>query len=262
MWIDTPSHPPYRGCMSGHASILYAGDTALDNGAAYLAGLCEYAGIDLDYVPGDQPLPPEVDYRLFVLSDYPASLWSVSQVAAVANEVAAGAGLVMIGGWESFHGFSGEYHESPLADVLPVTMLDHDDREQSRLPWVLRPVTDHPIVGGLPWRHPPTVCGFNRLTVRPGATEVVVAHALEIEQAGDQLRVSVGAPTPMLIVGQYYAGRVAALACDVAPHWVGTFVDWGTPRVTAAAHGATPIEVGCHYATFFTNLLLWGLGRI
>jgi hypothetical protein len=248
--------------MSQAASILYAGDTSLDSAAIYLAGLCHHARMHFDYVASDQPLPAKCEYGLYVISDYPVNHWSTEQFDALAEQVHAGAGLVMIGGWESFHGLAGEYHESPLAELLPVTMHGHDDREQSRRPWVLQPLCDHPITAGLPWEHPPTVGGFNRLIVRPDATEVLAAHALEIDAADGQLRLTVGATEPMLVVGTYGRGRVAALACDVAPHWVGTFVDWGTPRITAAAAGAGEIEVGCHYAAFFINLLQWAMNDI
>jgi hypothetical protein len=46
------------------------------------------------------------------------------------------------------------------------------------------------------------------------------------------------------------------LATDVAPHWVGGFVDWGDQRV-AQAVANDGIEVGNWYARFFRNLLVW-----
>ena len=52
-------------------------------------------------------------------------------------------------------------------------------------------------------------------------------------------------------------GRTAALATDVAPHWVGGLVDWGSRRVTAQAPRGEMIEVGQHYATFLTRLVEW-----
>jgi hypothetical protein len=59
-----------------------------------------------------------------------------------------------------------------------------------------------------------------------------------------------------LIVGRYGAGRTAALATDVAPHWVGGFVDWGDRRIAQAVGGGM-IEVGNWYARFFHNLVAW-----
>jgi len=65
-----------------------------------------------------------------------------------------------------------------------------------------------------------------------------------------------GKENPLLIVGRHGEGRTAALATDVAPHWVGGFVDWGDRRVTQPVAGDA-IEVGNWYAQFFRNLLVW-----
>ena len=46
------------------------------------------------------------------------------------------------------------------------------------------------------------------------------------------------------MVGEFGRGRTAALATDVAPHWVGPLVDWGVPRVAAQAPQANAVEVG------------------
>ena len=61
---------------------------------------------------------------------------------------------------------------------------------------------------------------------------------------------------PLLVVGRHGAGRTAALATDVAPHWVGGFVDWGDQRVKQDVGGGA-IEVGNWYARFFCNLVTW-----
>jgi len=65
-----------------------------------------------------------------------------------------------------------------------------------------------------------------------------------------------GEESPLLVVGQYGRGRVAALATDVAPHWVGGFVDWGDRRITQDVGGGF-VEIGNWYAGFFRNLLVW-----
>ena len=45
-----------------------------------------------------------------------------AQMAHLVDCVRGGSGLLMIGGWESFHGRLGEYQGSPLAEVLPVVI--------------------------------------------------------------------------------------------------------------------------------------------
>ena len=49
----------------------------------------------------------------------------------------------------------------------------------------------------------------------------------------------------------------AALATDVAPHWVGGFVDWGDDRVVQEDRRAELIEFGDWYGQFFRNLVAW-----
>lgn len=248
------------------APILYAGDTSLTTAAAYLAGILTRANLAFDYLAGDQPIAPALaaaERALYIISDYPVKNWTAAAFQTVLAAVRDGAGLLMIGGWESYHGLAGEYHDSPLAEALPVTMQDHDDRVQSRRPWILQAVKSHPILDHLPFDSPPTVGGFNRISPKPGATELLRGVSVEISDApAEGLQLAAGASETLLVAGQFGKGRTAALACDVAPHWVGTFVDWGTPRVSAQAVGAEGVEVGCHYAEFFTRLVRWTMGAI
>jgi hypothetical protein len=147
--------------------ILYGGDTSLSTAASYLAGVLTHRGLDFDYLSSDQPIRPALSgskYGLYIISDYPVNNWRGEDFALVIDSVKAGAGLLMIGGWESFHGLSGEYHASPLADVLPVEMLGEDDRVNSSQPWIIERRADHFIVDGLPFeRSPSYVGGFNRI---------------------------------------------------------------------------------------------------
>ena len=69
-----------------------------------------------------------------------------------------------------------------------------------------------------------------------------------------------GESAPLLVVGEYGAGSVAAFASDVAPHWVGGFVDWGEQRISAQAEGSDEVEVGSDYARFFSRLVEWTMG--
>ena len=164
----------------------------------------------------------------------------------------------MLGGWESYHGLEGEYHDSPLRDVLPVTMQCTDDRVQSATPYVIQPVGKHPITDGLPFDHPPIVGGFNRITPKPEASLVMQMFPVDIlAEADGNLSFTPGESTPLLVTGQFGQGRTAALATDVAPHWVGTFVDWGLPRISTRADGASEVEIGAYYAEFFARLVKW-----
>ncbi|MFW6146113.1 MAG: glutamine amidotransferase [Planctomycetota bacterium] len=250
--------------MTPASDILYAGDTTLTTAASYLAGVVTHAELGFDYLAGDEPIASRLAdraYGLYILSDYPVNNIRPTDAEAIAEAVAAGAGLLMIGGWESFHGLGGDYHRSRLADVLPVTMLDEDDRVNSATPCVIEPAADHPIIDGLPWGAPPTIGGYNRIAAKDDARTVLRARHLDVTVESGRYRFAVGQAAPLLIVGAHRRGRTAALATDVAPHWVGGFVDWGAPRVAAQAPGASEIEVGRHYADFFARLVRWTLGR-
>jgi uncharacterized membrane protein len=95
-------------------TVLYLGDTSLDTAASYLAGIMTHFNIGFDYIASDEPadrfLVDEAAYRLVILSDYPARNLKMSQMEQIAAWVRVGAGLLMIGGWESFQGSDGSYN--------------------------------------------------------------------------------------------------------------------------------------------------------
>ncbi len=246
------------------ARIVYAGDTSPATAAAYLAGVMTHAGLEFAYVPSDAPLGPEIggaEITLYIISDYPVKNLGERDFHRILSDVQAGAGLLMIGGWESFHGAAGEYAGSPLAEALPVEMARRDDRVNCPQPCLVEKLRDHPILAGLPFDRPPCIGGYNRLRPKPDATVILAARhvAVETKKAGG-FAFTEGASAPLLVLGRFGRGRTAAYAGDVAPHWVGGFVDWGDERVSAQAPGADGVEVGSHYAEFFTRLVRWASG--
>jgi len=242
--------------------ILYGGDTSLSTAASYLAGVLTFKGLEFDYLASDQPIKSALSgskYGLYIISDYPVNNWQEEDFALVVEAVRGGSGLLMIGGWESYHGLAGEYNDSPLADVLPVEMCDEDDRVNSSQPWLIEKRIGHFIVDGLPFDESPSyVGGFNRLKPKERATEILSLRRLSIStSARHHFELETGESVPLLVVGTYGAGRTAAFASDVAPHWVGGFVDWGDGRVIARAAGSDEVEVGSDYAAFFLRLVEW-----
>ena len=242
-------------------SILYLGDTHLRDAAAYLAGLLHHWGWDFEYVPSDQPATAAMldkSRPLFIVSDYPAARMDAVTQSKLLEQVAAGAGLVMLGGWESFHGLGGDWDGTPIGDALPVHIASEDDRMNCDQPVLVRQIAEHPAVNGLPWdSRPPVIGGFNRFMAKDDATVLLEAQRFTVRVAGDEFAFAPQDRHPLLVVGEFGAGRTAALATDVAPHWVGPLVDWGTPRVAAQAPGANGVEVGGDYATFLRQLLSW-----
>jgi uncharacterized membrane protein len=240
---------------------LYFGDDDITRAAAYLCGIMTHAGlpfvrIDSTQSPSDTLLQTPCD--AFVLSDYPRERFQPGQLEIIRDAVNNGAGLLMIGGWESYHGLLGEYHETILADVLPVTMLHTDDRRNFSQGVILSPVQSHPILDGLPWEMPPFVGGLNEFIAKPDANVLLKGLPLSIRINDDGVVFGFDEKTyPMLVVGEYGMGRTAALATDVAPHWVGGFVDWGKIRTTQDLPDGGFVEIGADYVQFFTQLLRW-----
>lgn len=245
--------------------ILYLGDTHLRDAAAYLAGLMHGWAWDFDYVPSHEPTTTDIlaeKRALFIVSDYPAARMDEAAQRRMLEQVAAGAGLIMLGGWESFHGLGGDWDGTPLGNALPVVIANDDDRMNCDQPVLVRRIAEHPTVAGLPWEsRPPVIGGFNRVTAKPDATVVLEAQRFTARSANAEFLFEPLDRHPLLIVNQFGSGRVAALATDVAPHWVGPLVDWGAPRVAAQAPDANGVEVGGDYATFFRQLLSW-VGRL
>lgn len=246
-------------------SILYLGDTHLHDAAAYLAGLMHGWGWAFDYVPSHQSATAamfDVSRTMIIISDYPAARMDASAQRKLVEQVGGGAGLIMIGGWESFHGLGGDWDSTAVGDALPVIIASEDDRMNCDQPVLVRHLAEHPVVNGLPWEsRPPVIGGFNKFTAKPEATVLLEAQRFTAVSDGSEFHFTPLDRHPLLVIGEMGRGRTAALATDVAPHWVGPLVDWGVSRVAAQAPQANAVEVGGDYASFLRQLLKW-VGRL
>ena len=175
-------------------------------------------------------------YDVVVMSDIPADTLqlhpavfdrgekTVDRLRLLADFARAGGGVLMVGGYMSFSGIEGKAHYgmTPLAEVLPVTMLVGDDRVET--PEGVNPEVrgEHDILRSIPaeW---PYFLGYNRLIAKSDATVLM--------GVGDD---------PFLVVGRAGAGRVAAFASDCSPHW-------GSPEFLAWPH----------YQPFWCQLIEW-----
>jgi hypothetical protein len=246
--------------------ILYLGDTSLETSACYLAGLMTAFGLGFEYVRSDQALPVETASRprkLFILSDYPAKMMSDAAAEQLLTRVRDdGAGLLMIGGWESFHGvgggFGGNWDGSPIGKALPIEISTADDRVNCDQPALLLRAQEHEIVANLPWEaRPPTIGGFNRVITKSKTATILLVQQFAAAMENGRIAFTPRDQHPLLVLGSHGAGLTAALMTDLAPHWVGGLVDWGDARVRATAAGSSEIEVGNFYAQFVANLLMW-----
>ncbi|MBW7996387.1 MAG: hypothetical protein FVQ81_07450 [Candidatus Glassbacteria bacterium] len=237
------------------AKVIFMGDDSLLGAAAYLGGVMTHHGVEFTYVPSTRKANHalfDLGRSLFILSDYPSENLDKTAQQKISDSVKAGSSLLMIGGWESFHGLSGEYHDGPLADILPVQCKSSDDRvnwPQGVVPWL---EAEHPVLGELPWGEPPVFCGFNETTLKEESQLVLSARPLIIRGMGITF---IDDRYPLLVFGGHGEGKTAALTTDLAPHWVGGWVDWGLQRIRAQAPGGGEVEVGNHYAEFIGRLV-------
>lgn len=129
----------------------------------------------------------------------------------IAEYTEAGGAFGMIGGYMTFMGIEGKgrWRGTVIEEILPVTMMDGDDRVECPSGAVIQINPDsHPLLAGLPEQWSPLL-GYNRLNAKEGA-EIVVSYKND----------------PILTIGTYGEGRTFAWASDCAPHWMpGEFCD-------------------------------------
>jgi uncharacterized membrane protein len=213
-WISQSTH--FKGFDSFTSVTFHTGADAFIAAAAA-------QGVEVEQMYGhDVPerFPRTVEalaaYDVVILSDIgansfllPPATWlgghrSGNALAALAEWTRGGGGLMMAGGYLSFQGFQARanFARSPLAEVLPVAMLDCDDRVEAPqgAPVALTDPT-HDLAAT--WADgAPELLGYNRVTALPGARvvatvggEVLVATA-EVDQ-----------------------GRSLVWTSDIGPHW-------------------------------------------
>jgi len=247
---------PRRALIAGESWIMHTihqkgvdafTTTAYGTGHQWLQGALEAGGWEVEHLPNH--LAPatfpttmaELDsYDVVILSDigsnslllspdtFERSLPAPNRLALLRDWVAAGGGLIMVGGYLTFQGIEGKgrYAGSPVEDALPVLISPVDDRVEK--PEGVSPIVtapEHPLAAGLPevW---PEILGYNRLRVRPEAVTVVMV--------GDD---------PLLAGWDFEQGRSVAFASDCGPHWAPPpFVEW----------------VG--YPTLWQNIANWAAG--
>ncbi len=221
--------------------------TEYQEGAGVFLAALASAGFDVTYIRAHEvssrfpTTRAELDqYDVVVLSDIGSNSFllcdetflrserTVNRLALLSEYVMDGGGLLMIGGYMSFSGIDGRarYQATPLAAVLPVVVMDRDDRVE--MPEGLTATfgePGHAALGGTPpaW---PILLGYNQLQAKAGATVIA-------EHKGD----------PLLTVKTVGKGRSVAFASDVAPHWAPPeFMSWP------------------HYAALWSSIVRWAAG--
>lgn len=129
---------------------------------------------------------------------------TVNLLKLVKEYVHRGGAFAMIGGYSTFQGYEakGNYKDTPIEEILPVTLLSYDDRVEA--PEGADLICDpqrHEILSGFPTQWP-YILGYNRLVAKEAADVI-----LKFE--GD----------PIIALGRYGAGRTMAYATDCTAHW-------------------------------------------
>jgi len=201
----------------------------IEGGGAFIRAL-ESVGHSVDYIPShliDSKMPETASslamYDVIAISDVGAnsfqlpsaaftkSVLSADKSSAIRDFVASGGSVLMIGGYLSFSGIDAKarWGRSLLADVLPVKIMDIDDRVERPAGVSAKVTVKHPVTVGLDPIWPPLL-GFNEVLAREGA-EVLA----DIDGH------------PLLVIGTFGKGRAAAFTSDIAPHWAPEgFTNW------------------------------------
>ncbi|MFO0901437.1 MAG: glutamine amidotransferase [Pirellulales bacterium] len=162
--------------------------------------------------------PPRFD--VLVIGDLDSTALGEQNMKAIAAAVRQGRGLVMLGGYRSFG--PGGYGESPLAEALPIRMdkferqnFDEPLRKDLHQPGpiALVPARTHPLAqlaagpeNERRWQSLPPLDGVNKF-------------AAVKEAAGVQVILESSDGAPLLVSGEYGAGRVLAFAGDSTWRW-------------------------------------------
>lgn len=218
--------------------------TTYEEGGKCLKDAFESGGIEVDYMPAHiaaSSFPDTVEklavYDVVVFSDIGSNTFLLHQdtfskgkitpnrLKIVQEYVEKGGSFAMMGGYFSFQGIDGKakYAQSPIEEILPVHMMETDDRLEA--PEGVTPeimMDTHPILEGVSkeWPH---FLGYNILREKEGSQVIA--------KCGDHV---------FMAAGTYGKGRTFAFASDIAPHW-------GSPKF---------VNWSC-YNTLFVNIAKW-----
>lgn len=243
-------------------NLLYAGDSPAGGPANYLLAMIgSLKGIRLTHVPPGRPVTPSLlkkNFHGFILSDYSRRDLSLQAEKSIVRQVREkNAGLLMVGGWGSFSGPFGRWSGSLIEDLLPVKCHKTDDRVNLAEGLLIRETKKHPMFRGLSFDDSPVLIGLNAVQARKGS--LTLLEALPMKNRKGKVSVSSKA-YPLLVLHGDRLKRTAALTTDLAPHWCGGWVDWGTRRLKLPVTPAFGVEVGHKYAAFGQSLLRWLVG--
>lgn len=215
--------------LEGGLRVLYLYGDLLGEQRLLRRSLDASADIQLDDVYVNPAVPGRdavvlaslrsADFDVLMIENIDSTVLGDASIQAIQTLVEQGKGLIMLGGFHSFG--PGGYQNTPLVDVLPVTMgrFERQDPGPSKPVsrdlhhWgdlKMRPTGDHPVTrlaagdnNMQVWSSLPPLKGANKLGVKP--TGRVLAETPE--------------GVPLLVAGAYGRGRVLAFAGNSTIRW-------------------------------------------
>lgn len=219
-------------------------ETKYGEGGKWLIEALESAGMEVDYMPchiAANEFPTTLEemqkYDVIILSDIGSNTLLLTEdvfakgkrmpnrLQLIKEFVENGGGFAMMGGYMTFQGIDGKgkYAHTAVADILPVKMMETDDRFEAPegvIPTIVN--SDHPVLQGVSedWPH---FLGYNMLfEIDP--KDVIARCNDHVFMAGRE----------------YGKGRTFIFASDISPHW-------GSPEFLAWES----------YNTLFSNMAKW-----
>ncbi len=239
--------------------LLYAGDSPAGGPANYLlAMIATLKGVSLTHIPPGRKLTSGIlreKFDAFILSDFSrADLPAESEKILAAQVRENGAGLLMVGGWGSFSGPFGKWSGSRVESLLPVECLKRDDRINVSAGMLIREKAKHAMFKGLSFQASPALCGLNEVKLKKNSR--CLLSAVPMKNSNGKVRL-MSREYPLLVVDGDPVKRAAALTTDLAPHWCGGWVDWGSKHLKLPVTPLFGVEVGDQYVRFGVSLLRW-----
>ncbi|MEZ6047975.1 MAG: glutamine amidotransferase [Planctomycetaceae bacterium] len=214
--------------LKGGVRVAYIDRHRPENKAVRTVGSAEKIQIDTYWVVMGKLIkranvPPKIfapqEYDVYIIGDVPADLLGDEALQKLRDRVDDGAGLMMIGGLQSFGG--GGYANTPLEDVLPVLMSPAEKQNEANLSTEHHYTEDLKMLpteagqyhylmqlGGdamIAWKKLPPLNGANKLSVKNNFVEI-----LAVDEQNH----------PLLLSQDYGAGRVLAFGGDTTWRWV------------------------------------------
>ena len=202
-----------------------------NEGVRWMRAAFEEAGYEVTFLPNHfapTQFPNTAQelsqYSAIVLSDigtntlllhpdtFARSVRTPNRLEAIREYVLNGGGLIFVGGYMTFNGIDGKgrWGGTAVEDVLPVTMIPGDDREERPegiFPTILTP--EHPVLAGITGEWP-FFLGYNKCLVKEGAALLATFNK-----------------DPFIALGEFGQGRSIAFTTDCSPHWGPyEFVNW------------------------------------